>query len=432
MLPIKQNKYRRVLLRPALLKPVVILAITLFVTALVLLARYTSTPAYAQTKERGQARATPVTAATAEQRAMPVWIDALGTVTPRNYANVMPRVSGLLKSIDFKEGRPVKAGQLLATIDPQPYRILLQQAQAQLLRDQAQLSGAQADLERFETLLKQDSIAVQQVTDQRTTVAQLKGTVASDKASVENAQLQLNWTRITAPSSGIAGLRQVDVGNMVGSSGAVGGGNSSLSGSAAASTPIVTIAQVQPITVIFPITQNQLPVLLKHDHSKAELAVQAWNQKRSELLATGKLVAVDNQISVATGSVMVKAEFTNKHMRLFPNQFVNVRLLVDTLDKAIVIPSSAIAIGAPGSYVYVINKDKTVELRPVTTGVSEGDNTVITKGLAAGERVVSDGLDRLKDGSKVEIVVPLSSQPASDTSAKHKKDGAPNPEHQKK
>jgi multidrug efflux system membrane fusion protein len=416
MLPIKQNKYRRVLLSPAM-----ILGVALLVTASVLLVRYTSTPAYAQTKERGKASATPVTAATAEQQAMPVWIDALGTVTPLNYANVMPRVSGLLKTVDFKEGQPVKAGQLLATIDPQPYRIQLQQAQAQLLRDQAQLTGAQADLERFETLLKQDSIAAQQVTDKRTSVAQLKGTVASDKAAVENAQLQLNWTRITAPTSGIAGLRQVDVGNMVASNGAVGGGNNALSGSASASTPIATIAQVQPITVVFPVTQNQLPTLLKRERNKDDLPVQAWNQKRSELLASGKVVAIDNQISVATGSVMVKAEFANKHMRLFPNQFVNVRLLVNTLDNAIVIPSAAIAIGAPGSYVYVINKDNTVTLRPVTTGVSEGDNTVITKGLAAGERVVSDGLDRLKDGSKVRIVVPQNNQP-----------GTPNSEHQKK
>ena len=219
---------------------------------------------------------------------------------------------------------------------------------------------------------------------------------------------------------------------MVSSNGAVGGGNNALSGSASTSTPIVTIAQVQPITVVFPVTQNQLPALLKRERSKNELPVQAWNQERSELLASGKVIAIDNQISVATGSVMVKAEFANKHLRLFPNQFVNVRLLVNTLDNAIVIPSAAIAIGAPGSYVYVINKDNTVTLRPVTPGVSEGDNTVITKGLAAGERVVSDGLDRLKDGSKVQIVVPQNSQPAAVDSTKHKKPGAPNSERQKK
>ena len=421
MLSINQNKYRRLLLNPP-----GVLATALCIAAVVLVVRYTSTPAHAATKEtRGMAKEIPVTAATAEQRSMPVWIDALGTVTPLNYANVMPRVSGLLKSVDFKEGQPVKAGQLLATIDPQPYRILLQQAQAQLMRDQAQLTGAQADLGRFETLLKQDSIAAQQVTDKRTTVAQLKGTVAADKAAVENAQLQLNWTRITAPSAGVAGLRQVDAGNMVSSSGAVGGGNSTLSGSASASTPIVTIAQVQPITVVFPVTQGQLPALLERERSKAELPVQAWNQNRSTLLASGKVIAVDNQISVATGSVMVKAEFANKQMHLFPNQFVNVRLLVNTLANSVVSPSSAIAIGAPGSYVYVVDKDNTVALRPVTTGVSDGDNTAITKGLAAGERVVSDGLDRLKDGSKVQIVVPLGSSPATEPSAKHKTPGAP-------
>src|SRR5487761_2237937 len=197
---------------------------------------------------------TPVTAATAQQQAMPVWLDAQGTVIPRNYVSVMPRVAGQLLSVDFEEGKPVKAGQLLATIDPRPYRIQ---------RDQAQLSGAQSDLERYETLLAQDSISSQQVVDQRATVAQLKGTVASDQAALDNAKLQLEWTRIVSPRSGIAGLRQVDRGNMVGTTGAIGGGTSALSGTASAAAPIVTIAQVQPISVTFAIAQNQLPKVLE-------------------------------------------------------------------------------------------------------------------------------------------------------------------------
>lgn len=372
----------------------------------------------------------PVTAATVQQQSMSVWIDAQGTVTPRNYVNVMPRVSGLLQSVDFQEGKPVKEGQLLASIDPRPFRIQLDQAQAQLMRDQAQLTGAQSDLERYETLLAQDSISSQQVVDQRTTVGQLKGTVAADKAALENAQLQLDWTRITSPRAGIAGLRQVDVGNMVGTTGAIGGGGSSLSGTASTSTPIVTIAQVQPITVTFAIAQIQLPAVLNRMHG-ATLPVQAWDQRRTTLLESGKVVAVDNQINTATGTVMIKAEFANPRMALFPNQFVNVRLLVDTLDKAIVVPSAAIAAGASGSYVYVIDDADKVSVRPVSTGVINQDLTVISSGLKVGERVVTDGLDRLRAGSTIQVVAQHGSKaaPAEPKSHSGKPDDALNGQH---
>ena len=366
----------------------------------------------------------PVTAATVQQQSMPVWIDAQGTVTPRNYVNVMPRVSGLLQSVDFKEGKPVKAGQLLASIDPRPFRVLVDQAQAQLQRDQAQLSGAQSDLERYETLLAQDSISSQQVMDQRATVGQLKGTVAADKAALENAQLQLDWTRITSPGSGIAGLRQVDVGNMVGTTGAIGGGGSALTGTASTSIPIVTIAQVQPITVTFAIAQNQLPAVLERMHGTA-LQVQAWDQRRATLLETGKVVAVDNQINTATGTVMIKAEFSNPRMTLFPNQFVNVRMLVDTLRDAIVVPSSAVAVGASGSYVYVIEAADKVVVRPVVTGVVNKDLIAINSGLKVGERVVTDGLDRLRAGSTVQVVA----QHGSDAEASSSIAGAENGKH---
>jgi multidrug efflux system membrane fusion protein len=347
----------------------------------------------------------PVAAATVQQQSMPVWIDAQGTITPRNYVNVMPRVAGQLQSVNFREGQAVKAGQLLATIDPRPYQILLEQAQAQWMRDQAQLAGAQTDLARYETLLAQDSIAAQQVANQRTLVAQLAGTVAADKAAVDNAALQLEWTRITSPISGIAGLRQVDVGNMVGITGAIGGGNSALSGTAAASTPIVTIAQVQPVTALFAVPQNQLQQIRERQHSAA-LTVQAWDQRRTTQLDAGKVSAIDNQINAATGTVMIKAEFANQRMTLFPNQFVNVRLLVDTLKNSLTIPSSAIASGAPGTYVYTIDNANKVSMRKVTIGVSNQGNTTISAGLKAGERVVTDGLDRLRDGSSVKLITP--------------------------
>jgi multidrug efflux system membrane fusion protein len=378
----------------------------------------TLTPVHAKDGGGKPVPPVPVAAAIAQQQSMPVWIEAQGTVAPLNYANVMPRVAGLLQSINFREGQPVKAGQLLATLDPKPYQVLLEQAKAQTMRDQAQLGGAQSDLLRYETLLAQDSIAAQQVTDQRAVVAQLMGTVAADKAAQDNAQLQLDWTRITAPISGIAGLRQVSIGNMVGTAGAIGGGNNALSGTSAVSTPIVTIAQVQPITALFAIAQVQLPGVLERMHGAAVLPVEAWNQRRTAVLDTGKVIAIDNQINSATGTVMIKAEFSNPRLSLFPNQFVNVRLLVDTLKGAVTVPTAAIATGAPGSYVYVIDSTDKVALRKVITGVSNQDYTTISSGLKTGERVVTDGLDRLRDGSQVQIVTPSATAAASHSRAR--------------
>ena len=378
----------------------------------------TLTPVHAKDGGGKPVPPVPVAAATAQQQSMPVWIEAQGTIAPLNYVNVMPRVAGLLQSINFREGQPVKAGQLLATLDPKPYQVLLEQAKAQTMRDQAQLGGAQSDLLRYETLLVQDSIAAQQVADQRAVVAQLKGTVAADKAAQDNAQLQLDWTRITAPISGIAGLRQVSIGNMVGTAGAIGGGNNALSGTSGVSTPIVTIAQVQPITALFAIAQVQLPGLLERMHGAAVLPVEAWNQRRTAVLDTGKVIAIDNQINSATGTVMIKAEFSNPRLSLFPNQFVNVRLLVDTLKGAVTVPTAAIATGAPGSYVYVIDSTDKVALRKVITGVSNQNYTTISSGLKTGERVVTDGLDRLRDGSQVQIVTPSAAAPASRSGAR--------------
>ena len=394
-------------------------------------------PVYTLAKDdeprNGAGMPTPVTMSPAQEQSMPVWIEAQGTVTPRNYVNVMPRVAGLLQSVSFKEGQTVKAGQLLANIDPRPFQIQVAQAEATLMKDQAQLDGAQTDLDKYETLLKQDSISAQQVTDQRTTVAQLKGVVASDKAAKDNAELQLEWTRIVAPITGAVGLRQVDVGNMVGTTGAIGGGNSSLAGGvASASIPIVTIAQVQPITVTFAIPQSQLPTVLERLHG-AVIPVQAWDQRRTSQLDSGKVAAVDNQINAATGTVMIKAEFSNSKMALYPNQFVNVRMLVDTLKNSIVVPSAAIASGGHGSYVYVIGNEDKVSVRNVTTGVTNKDLTAITTGLAVGERVVTDGLDRLKEGSKVQVVVPSDGSTSNAAgSRQHGQGGKPEDGHKRK
>ncbi len=363
-------------------------------------------PAQAQMRgpggmEKGQMPPQPVTASVARTQDVPVWLTALGTVTPRSYVNVMPRVAGLLQSVDYKQGQTVKAGQLLAQIDPRPFRIAVEQAQAQLEQTQAQLAGAQSDLLRYETLLKQDSISAQQVSDQRATVAQLKATLDANKAALDNAKLQLSWTRITAPVSGLTGLRPVDAGNMVTTSGAVGSNTSSSTNSA---SPVATIAQVQPVDVTFALPQQQIGEVVSQLMAGKQLQTQSWDARNTQLLETGKLVAADNQINSTTGTLNLRAEFANPKLTLFPNQFVNVRLLVRTIPDAIVVPTTAVAVGAPGTYVYVIGPDNKVKMRVVKTGVAFDNLTQIVSGLRPGERVVTDGLDRLRDGREVKVV----------------------------
>ncbi|MBU6460889.1 MAG: efflux RND transporter periplasmic adaptor subunit [Proteobacteria bacterium] len=353
----------------------------------------------------GHESAVPVTAASVKVQTVPVWLDELGTVTSQNYVNVMPRVAGLLLSVQYHQGQLVKAGQILATIDPQPFLIQVEQAKAQLQRDRAELDGARTDLRRYRILLAQDSIARQQVDDEQALVKQLEGTVATDKASLDSSRLQLSYTRVRAPISGLAGLRQVDAGNMVNTAGSQASNSSSNSSSTASSfVPIVTLAQVSPIEVTFSIAQTDLPEVLDRLNQQAVLKVEAWDQRDTRRLGVGKLVAVDNQINTTTGTIALRAVFANHPMTLFPNQFVNVRLLVKTLPHALVVPSAAIAIGAPGSYVYVIGRNGTVSIQKVKTGVTLGDKTVVLKGLKPGDRVVTDGLDRLKAGSRVQII----------------------------
>ena len=350
---------------------------------------------------KGEMPPQPVTASTVKTQSVPVWLTALGTVTPRSYVNVMPRVAGLLQSVDYKQGQMVKAGQLLAQIDPRPFRIAVEQAAAQMEQTQAQLGGAQNDLQRYETLLKQDSISAQQVSDQRATVAQLKATLDANKAALDNARLQLSWTRITAPVGGLTGLRPVDAGNMVTTSGAVGSNTSTSTNSA---SPVATIAQVQPVDVTFAVPQQNIAQIVDQLMAGKRLETQAWDARNTQLLETGKLVAADNQINSTTGTLNLRAEFTNPKLTLFPNQFVNVRLLVSTIPNALVVPTTAVAVGAPGTYVYVIGADNKVKMRVVKTGVAFDKLTQIVSGVQAGERVVTDGLDRLRDGRAVNVV----------------------------
>jgi len=336
-------------------------------------------------------RAQPVTAVKARVGDVNIVQTALGTVVASRTATVRPRVDGLLQNIAFTDGQLVKPGQVLAEIDPAPFQVALDQAEGQLARDRAQLDNARLDLKRYQTLLAQDSVAGQTADQQAALVKQLEGTVKIDQAQVDNARLQLSYTRITAPIGGRLGLRQVDAGNMVRGSDANG---------------IAVITQVQPIGVLFTIPQDVLPSVLKRIGAGEKLPVEAWDREQKELLARGVLVSTDNQIDVTTGTVKLKAEFPNPDGKLFPNQFVNVRMVVDTLRGAVVVPSAAIQRNTQGTLVWVVRDDGTATLRPVKTGPTEGQDTAIASGLEAGERVVTDGVDRIREGAKVEVIEP--------------------------
>ncbi len=338
-------------------------------------------------------RTIPVRVAPVRQGPMAVTVDALGTVTARNTAVVRARVDGLLLRVPFREGDTAKVGQLLAEIDPKPFEVAVEQARGQLARDQAQLDNARIDLTRYRGLLKQDSIAKQQVDDQEALVRQLQGTVQLDRALLDNAQLQLSYTRVTAPIAGRLGLRQVDAGNQVRTSDTNG---------------IVTITETQPIDVVFAVPADRLPTILDRLRSGATLTADAYDREGKTLLASGRLASVDNQIDPTTGTIKIKAEFANQDQRLFPNQFVNVRLVVDTLADATLIPAAALQRGAPGIFVYVVQNGgegvkPQVTLRVVTPGPGDGDAVTIAQGLQPGEQVVIDGADKLRDGMAVEV-----------------------------
>ncbi|TNC12097.1 MdtA/MuxA family multidrug efflux RND transporter periplasmic adaptor subunit [Methylobacterium terricola] len=318
---------------------------------------------------------------------MPVVLSGLGTVTPLATVTIRSQVSGYLTQIGFREGQTVKAGDFLAQIDVRPYEALLAQYQGQLLRDQALLQNARLDLARYQTLNRQDSISKQNVDTQAATVKQYEGVVASDQAQIDQQKLNISYGRITAPVEGRVGLRQIDQGNYV----------------TAASTGIVVVTQLHPISVLFTLPETVLSRVMDRLRAGATLPVRVFDRSDTTEIARGTLDTVDNQIDVTTGTVKLRALFPNKDDRLFPNQFVNARLDVDTVRDAALVPAAAVLRGTPGTYVYLLTGEDKVAVRPIEIGESDGVRTVVTKGLAVGDRVVVDGTDRLKDGAQVRV-----------------------------
>jgi multidrug efflux system membrane fusion protein len=337
---------------------------------------------------RGASRATPVVAAAATQGDIDVIVNGLGTVTPVRTVTVRTRVDGELVRVLFGEGELVKQGQLLAEIDPRAFQVQLQQAQGQLARDRALLENAHLDLERYQTLFQQDSIAKQQVDTQASLVRQYEGAVTVDMSAIANAKLQLDYSKINAPISGRIGLRLVDPGNIV---------------RAGDQNGLVVITQLQPVAVLFTVPQDLLPAVMKRLQSKDDIVVEAWDREQKTKLADGRLASADNQVDPQTGTVKLKAQFSNDDGGLFPNQFVNARMKLDTLRDVVIVPTAAVQRGAQGMFVYVVKADKTVESRPVTLGPLENQRQSITNGLRAGETVVTDGVDRLRPGAQVEV-----------------------------
>ncbi|WP_409288679.1 MdtA/MuxA family multidrug efflux RND transporter periplasmic adaptor subunit [Pseudomonas sp. KCJK8927] len=328
----------------------------------------------------------------------PLYYKALGTVTATNTVNVRSRVAGELVKIHFKEGQQVKAGDLLAEIDPRSYRIALQQAEGTLAQNQAQLKNAQVDLARYKGLYAEDSIAKQTLDTAEAQVAQFQGLVKTNQAQVNDARLNLDFTQIRAPISGRVGLRQLDLGNLV---------------AANDTTALVVITQTEPISVTFTLPETELSRVLERYRSGASLPVEAWDRSDSKLQSTGVLGSLDNQIDTTTGTLKFKGRFENKDQALFPNQFVNVRLLADTLKQVVLAPAAAIQFGNDGTFAYVVNADNKVNIRKLKVGASDGEHSVILEGLAAGDRLVLEGTDRLREGTQVEVVEDSSQVPTT-------------------
>ena len=330
----------------------------------------------------------PVGAATIGQGDVRVVVNALGTVTPIATVTVQTQINGQLQEVGFTEGQLVKKGDFLAQIDPRPYQLLQAQYEGQLAHDQGLLAQAQVDLARYQKLAEQNSIARQQYEEQIYIVQQDQGTVKLDQAQIDQQKLNVLYCRIVSPVSGRVGLRLVDPGNYVQTTN---------------STGIAVVTQMQPITVIFPIPEDDLPQIVPQLNAGTTLQVAAYDRANVKLLATGRVIALDSQIDTTTGTVKVRAQFDNPDYALFPNQFVNAQLLVRTLHDVVTIPTAAIQRGAPGTYVYVINGDSTVSVRPISLGPTDGPMAAVNSGLSVGERAVIDGMDRLRDGARVTV-----------------------------
>ena len=351
--------------------------------------------------------AVPVHAQPVRKDRFVVQLKALGTVTPWNAVSVTSQVSGELQQVLFDEGQYVEKGTLLAQVDPRTYQATLLQAEGALQETRAQLASAELDLKRYQGLYQEDSVARQTLEQQQAIVEQYQGTLKVRQAQRNNARLDVEHTRIVAPISGRLGLRALDVGNYV----------------SAASSELVTITQDNPIAVTFTIPEHELQAVLQVYRQAEPLSVQAWNRDESELLAEGVLDSIDNQVDVSTGSVRLKARFNNPEQRLFPNQFVNVRLQVKVHDAALLLPADAIQLGTQGRFVWRVLEDDTVEIQPVEIITSDGTSSMLKSGLAAGDWVVVEGVDRLRSGSKIERVVPAGEEALlSDDSAANDSD----------
>jgi membrane fusion protein, multidrug efflux system len=403
---------------------IALVCIVVFIVLMVVFIRYihSQQPAAGTAPGRGgragQNGPVAVAVATATTGNIDLKIPALGTVTPLATVTVRTQITGVMQKVFFTEGQMVHQGDPVAQVDPRPYEAALQQAQGNLKRDQALLADAKLDLKRYEGLVKEDSIAQQQLDTQRATVDQLIGTLESDEGQVNTAKVNLAYTHIVAPVTGRVGLRQVDPGNYV---------------TPGDTNGIVLINQLQPITVVFAVPEDNVSTLMKRIHDGATLTVEAFDRTNSQKIADGKLLTVDNSIDVTTGTVKLKAQYENADGALFPNQFVNVSLLQDTLTNQVIMPNSAVRRGAPNgvttTFVYVVNSaDQTVSVRPVTLGVVDAERVAVTAGLTAGDVVVTEGADRLRDGATVQLpktqaagVAPPKDKPATPAPGQHRR-----------
>jgi multidrug efflux system membrane fusion protein len=333
----------------------------------------------------------PVVVSTATRGDLPVFFNGLGTVTAYNTVTVRSRVDGQIVKINFTEGQMVREGESLVEIDPRPYQVQLEQAEGQLAKDEAQLRDVQVDYDRYQQLFKAGVIPKQQVDTQQAQVGQFTGSIKADQAAIDNAKLQITYAHITAPISGRVGLRLVDVGNIV---------------HATDTSGLLVITQLQPIAVIFSLPQDQLSQVIGKLHGAGPLPVEAYDRDDTTKIATGKLLTIDNQIDTTTGTYKLKAVFNNEKDNLFPNQFVNVHLLVDTKHNVTIVPATAIARGPQGTYVYLTQKDSRVKIQPVTVTLNSGNSVAIGKGLSAGDTVVIDGQDKLQEGSRIDPRTP--------------------------